>query len=344
MTTRTQTADLLKGIAAVLMIQVHLIELFATPEIYSSNIGKFLLFLGGPPVAPIFIFFLGYFIAESKKSTTQLIIRGLKILALGFLLNIALNLNLIISVTRGRFDIDLKPYLFGVDVLPQAGLAIIIIALLKPLFDKSAIFPVILLLGIAFLGDFFLATIPEQPVLKYIGAFFYGDAWWAYFPLLPWFAYALAGIVFCKLSKRYGLNFLNGNKTKLIALLLSILFLFFTIHYAITISSTLENYYHHGSLFFLWTITFLAFYTFFINEITKMVSANPLFTYLQWLGKNITVIYIFQWIIIGNCATEIYKTVLSPWYLCLSFVVVLTLSSYLCFLWLKIKTTLSKHA
>ena len=41
---RTQLADLLKGIAVVLMIQVHIIEKFAVVSIYESNVGKLLLF------------------------------------------------------------------------------------------------------------------------------------------------------------------------------------------------------------------------------------------------------------------------------------------------------------
>ena len=31
-------------------------------------------------------------------------------------------------------------------------------------------------------------------------------------------------------------------------------------------------------------------------------------TFLKWLGKNITLFYIIQWLIIGNIATAIYQT------------------------------------
>jgi uncharacterized membrane protein len=79
MTVRTQTPDLLKGIAVLLMIQVHIIEVFASQTISSSAIGKFLLFLGGPMVAPVFAFFLGYFLMDSKKTSQQLIVRGLQL-------------------------------------------------------------------------------------------------------------------------------------------------------------------------------------------------------------------------------------------------------------------------
>src|ERR1035437_8992996 len=137
---RTQTADLLKGIAVLLMIQVHIIELFASEGIYNSSIGKVLLFLGGPPVAPVFMLIFGYFIAASKKTSGQLIVRGLKIIGLGMLLNFALNSNLIISVSKGLLKIDLLPYIFGVDILQFAGISIIIIAIFKKAIGKSVIF------------------------------------------------------------------------------------------------------------------------------------------------------------------------------------------------------------
>ena len=180
MINRTQTADLLKGIAAILMIQVHIIELFATQNIFNSNIGKILLFCGGPPVAPVFIIIFGYFIAASKRSTTQLIVRGLKIIFLGLFLNIALNFNLIISVSKGKFNIDIWPYIFGVDILPLAGLSLIIIALLSFMWRMNRSFNFFLLIGVvlfsAFLGSFLLDYSTEQPLLKYVFSTFYGTS------------------------------------------------------------------------------------------------------------------------------------------------------------------------
>ena len=91
MTNRSQTPDLLKGIAVVLMIQVHIVELFATPEIFESQMGKILLFLGGPLCAPIFMVIFGYYIAATKKTTSKLLARGVRIFLAGMLLNIGLN-------------------------------------------------------------------------------------------------------------------------------------------------------------------------------------------------------------------------------------------------------------
>lgn len=342
MTNRTSTADLLKGIAAILMIQVHIIELFATHDIFKSNLGQLLLFLGGPPVAPVFMIIFGYFIAGSKKSTFQLVQRGVKIIFLGILLNLALNFNLILSVKKGLLEIDILPYIFGVDILSLAGLSIIIIAILKKALDKGFVLIIPFIIISAFLGNFLLDYTTEQPFSKYVLSFFYGASWWSYFPLFPWLAYSLTGIFFYKIQQNYDLNLLNKPKIKIILGACFLLFLTLTIQYAITISSDLPAYYHHGLIFFLWVISFLFFYSFFINEINKILGASILFVYLKWLGKNITIVYIIQWIIIGNIATEIYKTVSNPLSLTLWFASVLLISSGICYSWIKIKEMLIK--
>lgn len=342
MKTRTQTADLLKGIAALLMIQVHIIELFATTDIFSSKTGKLLLFLGGPPVAPVFLFFMGYFIAISNKTTTQLVFRGFKIIALGLALNIALNLNLLISVSRGKLNMDILPYIFGVDILPHAGLCIIIIALLKRISDKNILLPIIFTIAAAALGDMFLNYIPQQTFLTYFLAYFYGDSWWSYFPLFPWLSYSLAGMVFYRITQQYDFSLFYSLKAKTGLGLFFCLFLVFTIHYAISTASDLQAYYHHGAIFFFWTITFFLFYGFFINEVEVTAGTNILFRYLKWMGKNITAVYVIQWILIGNTATEIYKTVSSPLWLSFYFIAVLAASGFICFLWLKAKEAITQ--
>jgi hypothetical protein len=52
-----------------LMIQVHLMELFAQPAVLASWVGKVSLFLGGPPAAPVFMLIMGYYAAASTRST-----------------------------------------------------------------------------------------------------------------------------------------------------------------------------------------------------------------------------------------------------------------------------------
>lgn len=349
MTTRTQTADLLKGIAVLLMIQVHIIELFASNTIYYSRVGKVLLFLGGPPVAPVFMLIFGYFIASSNKSSLQLIARGLKIITLGMFLNIALNLNLIISVNRGLLQIDLLPYIFGVDILQFAGIAIIIIAILKKAIEKSLFFVLLCILMSSFLGNLLSNFHPETKTLQYVLSFFYGCSKWSYFPLFPWLAYPLSGIAFYHIQKQYGLNDINKSISvifkkpeaqrffKQMMGVVFFLFLLLTGRYAISVASNLPLYYHHEFVFTVWTLLFLTLYAFNMNEINQLIGKFILLKYIKWLGKNVTIIYILQWILIGNTATAIYKTVTSPLYLVMYFFAVLLIASGMSYLliWLK---------
>lgn len=325
-TERNTIADLLKGIAVILMIQVHLTELFASPEIFNSSVGKTSLLLGGAPVAPVFMAILGYFIANTKKSQKQIIVRGIKIIILGFVLNILLNLNLIVSVINGLYKINLFPYIFGVDILPFAGLSIIIIGSLKSFIENKSYLLILISLLCVLFGSFLLQYLPTNLFLKYILAFLFGCAEWSYFPLLPWFAYPLIGFSFYQINKKQSFLFLQFKLTKVFVVVLFIVFLFFTLNYATLISSNLQNYYHHNVIFYIWTLAFICFYTLILTYINELLFKSFLLEKIKWLGKNVTQIYLIQWIIIGNVATEIYKTIDEKFYLLLSFILVLLAS------------------
>jgi len=335
---RFQIADLLKGIAVLFMIQVHIVELFSDTVFYTSNLGKILLFIGGTPVAPVFTLFLGYFIANSNKTFYQLLIRGSKIIGLSMFLNIALNFNLILSVYEGLYEVDLWPYILGIDILQFAGFSIIVIAFLKNLLQKSLVFIILCIFISVVLGQILSNFIPENIVLKYISALFYGSAHWSYFPLFPWLAYPLAGIAFYKIQKRYDLSIFSKPKFILLIVVVFFIFIAFTLNYAISISSNLPLYYHHSLLFMSWVLVFLAFYSLLINEINKLIGNSFLCKYLKWLGENVTLIYVIQWLIIGNMATNIYKTISNPLTLLYYFMGILLFSSGVGYFILKLKS------
>lgn len=338
MQNRTQTADVLKGIAILLMIQVHILELFASEPISTSKIGNIFMFLGGPPVAPLFMTVLGYFLFSVNKTSRQLVVRGLKIIALGMLLNLALNLNLILKVNTGTLIVDVWPYVFGVDILSFAGLSIICIAILKGVIEKNWRGVFIMIFITLFLGQFLLYFIPESNYLKYIAAFFYGCTEWSYFPLFPWLVYPLSGISLYQIEQRYNFQFFYLLKTKLILGILFLAFFFSTITYAISTSSNLTLYYHQDALFFLWTIAFALFYSLFIHEVNSWLGETWLFKYIKWLGKHVTLVYFIQWILIGNIATEIYKTISNPICIAYWFIGITIISSGITYLLLKFNT------
>lgn len=336
MKNRNSIPDLLKGVAVLCMIQVHVLEVFAIPTLAQTSGGKFLLFLGGPLVAPVFGAVFGYFIAASHKNTKQLCMRAVYLVLLGLGLNVLLNTNLYYKIYNDSLQVDPYPYIFGVDFLLFAGLALLPLALLKNRKKHKIVSLLITLIIASFSGSLLLESTTTNSITTYVLAFLYGTANWSYFPLLPWICYPLMGMLYHNLQEKQELRLLQKPKTQTLILILGGVFLFLTLDYAIKIASDLQSYYHHGMPFVIWTGIFLIFITAIASKIEVTLSNTFLLKKLKWLGKNVTVIYIGQWIIIGNIGTEIYQTIDSPLILVCSYICVLASSSLIVLGWKKI--------
>ncbi len=319
MNSRNQTADLLKGVAIVLMIQVHLMEQFATVDLYQSILGKISLFLGGPPAAPVFLVAMGFFLERSKKSLPQQLRRGVLLIVGGIALNLGLNANLLYSIHQGRFGFNPLAYIFGADILPVAGLSVIIVSILKHKagFNTTSYLLVALIVAAA---APFLSGIATSSTLLYVTPFLWGDQWWSYFPLFPWLAYSLLGATLAVLPSN------TGKTTVAVAGLAAAVFL--TSYFTVPDIIDLTRYYHHGILLFLWITGFLTLWFLVFERIESASRKTPLVRYLKWLGRNVTSAYVFQWLIIGNVATELYRTQSLP-QLMMWFVVALLATSLL---------------
>ena len=304
---RFASPDLLKGLAVIFMIQVHLMELFATPEVYGSWMGRLSLFLGGPSAAPVFMAVMGYFLAQTKKPTSYFLLRASKLIGLAFLLNLGLNAHLLLKIANGTLAINPFPYIFGVDILFLAGISIILTALFKPLFKGYWLPWLILMLLFAGLNPYLPIYSGSLTWVKYVQAYFWGYTSWSYFPVFPWMAYVMAGYVFYLIIKKLP-AIIFSFKIRLLLVIILTVFLALSYNYGLRIASILEVYYHHSILFFLWDLAFLAWWVLLIDEISTYFSRILPFRYLQWIGKNVTVFYVVQWLIIGNIATAIYQT------------------------------------
>lgn len=303
--TRDQTADLLKGIAVVFMVQVHLVEQFVTQELFESIVGRVSLFLGGPPAAPVFLSVMGFFIGQSKKPSFALVRRGMLLIVGGILLNLGLNANLLLSIYRGRFQHDPLAFIFGADILPAAGLSVVICAALRPLLGSNAIAYLAAAVGVATVAPF-LPSLGTEGLLPYINPFLWGDAWWSYFPLFPWLAYVLLGVAFAH-ARRSIAPRLTSSRLWLIAFAL-LGALGFTAADALASITTLPSYYHHGLPLMLWISGFLVLWLLAVNALESHAGETTVLLYLKWLGRHVTPAYVFQWLLIGNLATELYRT------------------------------------
>ncbi len=329
---RNRTADLLKGVAVLAMIQVHIVELFAKQPIFDSMLGSVLLFIGGPPAAPVFMVIMGYFIAHTAKNNTRKsIIRGLKLIAGALLLNIGLNSHLFVKIYNQTIITSPLPYLFGVDILFLAGFSVIIISILNVFFKKNII-PYIIVIGIIFMVN--AVPYPNiQGVSSYLTAMVYSDNWWSYFPIIPWLAYPITGYVGFIILPQVTQLFKKKHLSLLI-FFVSLMILIFSISYGIDVASNLHNYYHHNFLYYLFVLNFIILWSMLFNKITFSVS-NVITNFIEWTGRNVTVIYIFQWLLIGNIATAIYKTQ-SGFQIVIWFFAIVIISSVLTLLYNKV--------
>ena len=247
---------------------------------------------------------MGYYIAKGNKSTQENIFRGAKLIGLGLMLNVALNAHLLIKIYYDIIVINPGPYLFGADILILAGLSIILLGLFMKVFGKNLLAYFITILLIFAIQDF--VKPPEgEDSLSYIMAFIFSNNWWSYFPLVPWLEYPVSGILFFYFQKheRFHISMLQH---KLI-LIVSGIILILSLKYGIEIASQLQVYYHHSYQYFLFTINFIIFWS-ELMYLFKPVSNSLFLRLIRWIGINVTVIYVIQWIIIGNIATAVYKT------------------------------------
>ena len=336
MVKRKPLPDLLKGLAFVLMVQVHIMEQFALQDVYNSVAGKISLFLGGPFAAPLFLAVMGYFLAASKRTPKGLVIRGLKLILLALLLNIGLNFHLLIKIYSGQVNLDPWKYILGADILFVAGLSIIIVSFLKKIFKEKAYLYVLLSAVIPCITYFIPESNNHQGFTAYLGSFLWMRTDWSYFPLVPWFSYPLIGYgYYLVMNGNYSaVNWLKERKMALMFILAAVLVI--TSYYPFGVITRLHEYYHQGFLVFVWISVFLLFLVILLGIFEKEWGQTKSFLYLKWTGREVTAMYVIQWVIIGNLATSLYKTQF-PFWLIVWFVAILAISSGLTYLYIRIR-------
>jgi uncharacterized membrane protein len=313
--TRDAVADLLKGTAVVLMVQVHLMELFARPDVLASWPGKVSLFLGGPPAAPLFLLVMGYYLAASTRSTGGLLLRGLKLLALGGLLNLGLNAHVLMKIVQGALPFDPRPFILGVDILFVAGASTMLLALFRPLLNRALLATLAAALLVILFSPWMTRFLTTTGAARWGFAYVAGIYEWSYFPCFPWLAYPLLGFAWHQGRVGFSLFERSGGLEptlqRLVAAGIAIACAVgtaMTCEFALTVCNDLPRYYHHDLWFFLWVCAFLVAWIGLHRLCERWFgTAGPL-RWLKDLGRNVTLCYVIQWLLIGNVATALYKS------------------------------------
>ncbi len=301
---RNQMADLLKGFAVIFMILVHSFEKFLNSAYYDGWINKIVLLLGSIPAAPVFMIVMGYFIWQSKKGFKLIFIRGLKLIVAGLLLNFLLNLNLIIKYIAGKIEVNIFHYLLGVDILFLAGFSTILLSILKYLKHPKTTTLIVFILYLIFIG-LKISIDPTYSINDYLLGYLFKITEWSYFPLIPWFIYPLFGFMWAQNKKL--LKYFNPSLIwRLFLLLIYFVFIYTTFQYLVNTSNNLNIYYNHDIKFVFYSILFISGYWLLLKQFNYYFNNFWGLKYVRYLGKNVTLIYFIQWIIIGNLSTELY--------------------------------------
>lgn len=323
---RNEMADLLKGFAVIFMILVHSFEQFLKTDYDNHTFKKLAYILGAIPAAPVFMIVMGYFLWFSKRSLNQLILRGIKLIFLGFTLNLMLNFNLIIKTFAGKLDVNIFHYLFGVDILFLAGLSTIILAPLKFIKNPkitTLIFFVLFLVVVSLE----IKIQPNYNSMDYFLAYFFKITDWSYFPLIPWFIYPLFGFMWAQNKKL--LKYFNPSLLwRIFLIIMFIIYVYISYDYLSNISNNLNVYYNHNLKFIFYSLFFISGYWLILKQLNYYLNKNSVVKFIRFLGNNVTIIYIIQWIIIGNLSTELFRS-LDILYTLIIFTTVLLLSSLL---------------
>ena len=305
---RILAIDFARGLSVILMIQVHTMLVYGDAATrHESILGNVVHFLGQG--APMFLVTMGVsFVFSRRQSFKGSLFRGLFILAIGYGMNI---LKFIVptlffgglpvpfveayGMTYGD-PANMIFFLLLGDILQLAGLTLILMAFISR-FAANKYVPLALALIIVAVSSELRGYTPGIPVLDYICNLLWGATYQVYFPLFPWAAFILLGLFFGMWYKEKGASqqFLFQSMLYFGAGLLVVGIVLCLYHFEYNFG----DYYHLGpggslglmglNLIVLWAT----------NMLVTSVKANPVFDFLYYCSKNVTFLYITQWVLIN---------------------------------------------
>ena len=202
-TGRQVELDIAKALSIIFMIFLHTLMVVPAFNADISSTYNFLIsnVLGRPFAAPVFMFCMGVGVVYSRHSQWDTMIkRGVKLFLLGILVNVfEFFLPCYVCGTLlGRWDVFPTAgglLLFCVDILAFAGLAFILMGILRK-FELSNKWLIVIALVLSLIGTFTRFTDFGIPVLNLFFGNFIGTAGgFTAFPLFNWFIFPIAGYI-----------------------------------------------------------------------------------------------------------------------------------------------------
>lgn len=251
-----------------------------------------------------FVFLMGIFIAlAGGKNLSQSIKRGLILFIAGYALNffrsslpmwLSLQFGLVTQEELG----DGNPIyeLLVVDILQFAGIAFIICSLMRH-YLPNPIHWLLFALMIAFVSPYAWDTHSGNVFFNEVLKLLAGNiAEGAFFPQLPWLAYAISGMAFGHWMKQADDIHSFLKKSAWFSLAATLV--------GITIILTNADYHSGDSMragpgAVIAISGFTALTIFLFHGIVEKVPHNPIFSFWYTWSKHITTVYVVHWLLIG---------------------------------------------
>ncbi len=284
--------DIAKGFAILFMFAQHCILVHEVDAGEGDNIlaGLFCL-LGTAPAAPVFMVIMGVFVMASKAPVKQIIYRGIRLIALGYLLNI-LRFPLFIAIANNEDAASivretLLNMFTTVDILQLAGLSVITGALIKNAMSRKIV-PACMMMTIILVSPFLWGRLEGN----FPASILWGTDEWIAFPFFPWVVYPLLGMYL----KPYLLDGIEHKKMRRRINFIGLGCLLFGI---VTFDLfPLGDYSRSGAAVHGLIIGFVLLWLNTCHWMARKFQANNrIFNLLSFWSRQITVMYVVQWIL-----------------------------------------------
>ncbi|WP_281715661.1 heparan-alpha-glucosaminide N-acetyltransferase domain-containing protein [Alteromonas sp. CyTr2] len=344
---RQKTFDVAKGVAVLLMVMIHVLDFYGLPEVRFSAFGSTVKFALGWPAASMFVFIMGIFVGLSPSSTLKADIkRAISLFVLGYALNFVRGtIPMWLSIKIGLVTYQdvaphtpLSEFLIG-DVFQFAGIALLLCTGLKHATNKISIW-IGTAIAIAFLSHSVWDRYTSLPILnEFLKLFVGNEEAGVMFPIFPWAAYPIAGMAFGRFLKQHNkgtLNFVWCLKLGVVCVILGT-------------GLTLTNPEYHivtnlrsgpGIVLLMTGIVMLFIYT--THILVERFKQNYVVTLFAFWGKNVTALYVLQWILIGWGLMLVGLQQLTMTFTLVAMIVVLLACHYLVLPWHEYKAKSSK--
>ncbi len=304
---RIKSLDLARGFTVFIMPAAHVLLLYGKPEVHQTFLADLFRFLAEGPGAQLFMLLMGVSMTFSKRIIRRYVFkRTLLLLSAAYLLNffkfiVPLGLGILPENLLAEFQLtnDLAAvnfFLFMGDILHFAAIACLLLYFITRL-KHYAIWAFILAIAIMILSPYLWDVKTGFVFVDSVILLFNGHPPQTFFPVFPWMVYPFTGLTIGWLLKHYNQNYLL-RKAGLSGVGLVIISCVFP---STTTMTDYPSFYRTQPADTLFHLGFVLVWLSTIHWVSRKVKENYFFRLLRFCSKQITTIYIIQWILICWC-------------------------------------------